>query len=155
MPATRPFRWATAGLLALGVATAGVLTANNPGGPASVPIAVAVTAAPTTSNQTFTIGDSDAGPGLYPGAVLPRTVRVSNPNAFDITVTSITTTIGTPQSAGCPSTAVSVDPFTTAFKVPDKKSVDVTLAARMSATATNACKNTTFPVTYTAKAVKS
>lgn len=133
---------------------------------ATVAVAVASAAQPASSppaaaGKDFTVTDIGAAAGLYPGGTAPRKVRISNPNAQDITVTTLTATVGTPVRAGtttmsgCPASAVTVAPLATSVKVPGKGTADTTLTVRLAPAATDFCKNNTFPLTYSGKATQS
>lgn len=153
-----PFRSATArrllvvAVLATSSVTVAAASAAQPA--ASTP--------PASGGKNFTVADV---PGtafaLHPGGAGPRKIRISNPNAQDITVTTLTAAVGTPVSAvtgkvsGCPATAVTVTPLATAVKVPGRGSTDTSLTVGMTPGAPDTCKNNTFPLTYSGKATQS
>ncbi|MFD9704152.1 hypothetical protein [Lentzea sp. NPDC059081] len=103
--------------------------------------------------KAFTIADVGAATGLVPGGTVTRKVRVTNPNNQDIKVTRLDTTVGRP-SPNCPANAVTVEAVTTPVLIAKNAYADVPLTVRMTATAPNACKNLTFPLTYSGTAIK-
>ena len=103
--------------------------------------------------KAFTIADVGTATGLVPGGTVTRKVRVTNPNSQDIKVTSLTTSVGRPSTA-CPANAVTVAPLSVPFVVAKNASADVPLTVRMAASAPNACRNLTFPLTYSGTAIK-
>ncbi|KJK33592.1 hypothetical protein UK23_45480 [Lentzea aerocolonigenes] len=103
--------------------------------------------------KAFTIADAGTATGLVPGGTVTRKVRVTNPNNQDIKVTGLTTSVGRP-STSCPANAVTVDPLSIPFVIAKNASADVSLTVRMAASAPNACRNLTFPLTYSGTAIK-
>ncbi|MFD5830823.1 hypothetical protein [Lentzea sp. NPDC060358] len=103
--------------------------------------------------KAFTIADVGTATGLVPGGTVTRKVRVTNPNNQDIKVTRLDTSVGRP-SPNCPANAVTVDPLKSPVLVARNSHADVPLAVRMAASAPNACKNLTFPLTYSGTAIK-
>jgi hypothetical protein len=111
---------------------------------------------PTSSpapGKAFTIADAGAATGLVPGGTVTRGVRVTNPNNQDIKLTRLDTAVGRP-SPHCPANAVTVAPLATPVVVAKNASADVPLSVRMAASAPDACKNLTFPLTYSGTAIK-
>ncbi len=104
--------------------------------------------------KAFTIADVGTATGLAPGGAVTRTVRVTNPNNQDISVTRLDTAVGRP-SPHCPANAVTVSPPATPVVVAKNRSAVVPLTVRMAASAPNACKNLTFPLTYSGTAIRS
>lgn len=98
-----------------------------------------------TARKVFTI--SGRVSGLYPGADLPLVLTITNPNASPITVTSITTNVEA-LSAGCDSTELTVPTFSGSLAVPAKHAASLTVLARMSAAAPNACQGAHFLFAY-------
>ena len=125
---------------------------------ALIVIATLLVLSPTSSAadnpaKAFTIADVGTATGLVPGGTVTRKVRVTNPNNQDIKVTALTTSVGRP-STSCPANAVTVDPLTVPFVIAKNASADVSLTVRMAASAPNACRNLTFPLTYSGTAIK-
>lgn len=85
--------------------------------------------------------------GLYPGASVPLELMITNPEPYDIVVTSITTTVGTP-SAGCPGSLLTVTAFAGNQTVPAHASRHVTVTVSLAHAATNACQGVTFAFHY-------
>lgn len=103
--------------------------------------------------KAFTIADVGAATGLVPGGTVIRKVRVANPNNVDIKVTRLDTSVGRP-SPSCPANAVTVDSLASPVLVAKNAHADVPLTVRMAASAPNACRNLTFPLTYSGTAIK-
>ncbi|KOV82042.1 hypothetical protein [Nocardia sp. NRRL S-836] len=103
--------------------------------------------------KAFTIADVGAATGLVPGGTVTRKVRVTNPTNVDILVTRLDAAVGRPSSR-CPATAVTVTAPATPVLVAKNGSADVPLTVRMAASAPDACKNLTFPLTYSGTATK-
>lgn len=110
-------------------------------------------AADNNPAKAFTIADVGTATGLVPGGTVTRKVRVTNPNNQDIKVTALDTSVGRP-STSCPANAVTVDPLLVPFVIAKNASADVPLTVRMVASAPNACRNLTFPLTYSGTAIK-
>lgn len=104
--------------------------------------------------KAFTIADAGTATGLVPGGTVTRKVRVANPNNVDILVTRLDTAVGRP-SPSCPANAVTVAPLAAPIVIAKNGYADVPLTVRMTAAAPNACKNLTFPLTYSGTAIKS
>lgn len=109
------------------------------------------TAVPPGLAARFSINGSVNG--LYPGASLPLVLKVSNPLAFAIDVTSITTAVGTP-NAGCAGTNLLVTPFAGDLPVPAKGTATATVSATLNHSTPDACQGVVFPLTYSGTAVK-
>ena len=112
-----------------------------------------VSSAADNPAKAFTIADVGTATGLVPGGTVTRTVRVTNPNNQAIKVTRLDTAVGRP-SPHCPANAVTVNAPATPFLVAKNSHADVPLTVRMAASAPNACKNLTFPLTYSGTAIK-
>ena len=89
--------------------------------------------------------------GLYPGLTAPLVLTLSNPGQTQITVTSVTTSVGD-ASASCPAADVSVSAFSGRLVVPAHGSAALTVSATMAHTAPDACQGAVFPFTYTGQA---
>jgi hypothetical protein len=118
------------------------------------------TGVPATPHR-FGIADTPGrGTALYPGASQPRWVRLTNPNNFDILVTALTATAGPPTDArgrtvrACPAHDLTVAPLRAAVRVRAGSHADTALTAHLAPTAPDACKNLTFPLTYSGTATK-
>ncbi|MDT7785901.1 MAG: hypothetical protein QOF58_4320 [Pseudonocardiales bacterium] len=125
---------------------------------ALIVLAVLLVLAPMSSAadnpaKAFTIADVGTATGLVPGGTVTRKIRVTNPNNQAILVTSLTTSVGRP-STSCPANAVTVAPPAVPFVIAKNASADVPLTVRMVASAPNACRNLTFPLTYSGTAIK-
>ncbi|MFD4673208.1 hypothetical protein ACFWNN_26035 [Lentzea sp. NPDC058450] len=103
--------------------------------------------------KAFTIADAGTATGLVPGGTVTRAVRVTNPDNQAIKVTRLDTAVGRP-SPQCPAGAVTADPLAAPVVVAKNAHADVALTVRMAASAPNACKNLTFPLTYSGTAIK-
>ncbi|SFR19811.1 hypothetical protein SAMN04488564_10526 [Lentzea waywayandensis] len=112
-----------------------------------------VPSAADSPGKAFTIADTGAATGLVPGGTVTRGVRVTNPGNQDIKVTRLAGSAGRP-SPDCPANAVTVDAFVTPVLVARNSHADVPLTVRMATSAPNACKNLTFPLTYSGTAIK-
>ncbi|MDX8035547.1 hypothetical protein SK803_35525 [Lentzea sp. BCCO 10_0856] len=112
-----------------------------------------VSSAADSPAKAFTIADAGVATGLVPGGTVTRKVRVTNPNNQDIKVTRLDTSVGRP-SPNCPANAVTVDALAAPVLVARNSSADVFLTVRMARSAPDACKNLTFPLTYSGTAIK-
>lgn len=92
--------------------------------------------------------------GLYPGASLPLVLTITNPAAFPIVVTSVSTSVGSPAATGCASTNLTVTQFSGRLSVPARSAATLTLTATLSHAAPDACQGAVFPLTYSGTAVK-
>jgi hypothetical protein len=110
-------------------------------------------AADNSPGKAFTIADVGTVTGLVPGGTVTRKVRVTNPGNVDIKVTRLDTSAGRP-SPSCPANTVTVDALAAPVVVAKNAYADVPLTVRMAASAPNACKNLTFPLTYSGTAIK-
>jgi hypothetical protein len=110
-------------------------------------------AADNSPGKAFTIADVGIATGLVPGGTVIRKVRVTNPGNVDIKVTRLDTSVGRP-SPSCPANTVTVDPLAAPVLVAKNAYADVPLTVRMTASAPNACRNLTFPLTYSGTAIK-
>jgi len=113
-----------------------------------------VSNAADSPGKAFTIADVGAAAGLAPGGTVTREVRVTNPNNQGIKVTRLDTSVGRP-SPHCPANAVTVAPLAAPVLIARNSHADVRLTVRMAASAPDACKNLTFPLTYSGTAIKS
>ena len=112
-----------------------------------------VSSAADNPAKAFTIADAGAATGLVPGGTVTRAVRVTNPNNQDIKVTRLDTSVGRP-SPHCPAKTVTVDALKAPVLVAKNGYADVPLTVRMALSAPDACKNLTFPLTYSGTAIK-
>ena len=103
-------------------------------------------------HKDFTMSASVTG--LYPGAVEPLPVLVTNPNNFAIAVTINPITISDANDS-CTSANIRVAAPSEPVTVPGNGSTTVTLTVRMRNSSPNACKNATFALTYSGTAVKA
>lgn len=128
-----------AGMLASGVAFA-AWTADGTGtGQARATVAEALTASPATASAH-----------LFPGGTGEVKLTISNPNDYDVNVTSITNGTGaiTADKAGCTVTGVTFAGATGNWLVDANGSLEVTLAnaASMSNDSDNACQGAVFTI---------
>jgi hypothetical protein len=142
---------------AVGIAAAVLLAVQH-----GVPIRAAAqgNGVPATPHQFGIVDTPGHSTALYPGASQPRWVRLTNPNNFDILVTALTATAGTPTDArgrtvrDCPALDLTVAPLSAAVRVRANSYADTALTARLAPTAPDACKNLNFPLTYSGTATK-
>lgn len=132
--------------------------AGNPGGFTVIGVGAAVvspspsTRVPPGQSDRFTISGSVTG--LYPGATLPLVLTISNQEAFPISVTSVSTSVGSP-SAGCAASNLTVTQFAGSLTVPAKGTATLTLMASLSHDTPDACQGVVFPLQYSGMAVKA
>jgi hypothetical protein len=105
----------------------------------------------TYKNKDFTMSGSVAG--LYPGAVKPLPVTLTNESNFPIRVTVAPVTVED-ANTGCTADNIRVTVPAGATEVPKNGTATVALTVRMRNSPPNACKNATFPLTYTGTATK-
>jgi hypothetical protein len=91
--------------------------------------------------------------GLYPGAQRPLILTVSNPNNFDIKITSLTVNVGN-AAPGCNAANLQVSEFSGSVIVPKDGTTTTTLQATMARGAGDSCQGATFPLSYGGTAVK-
>jgi hypothetical protein len=108
--------------------------------------------APALSSTSFTI--SGKAGGLYPGAVLPLRLTVTNKLTVPIVVTSLTTTVGA-ASTSCGASNLTVTPFSGQLSVPAKGKAKTTVQVSMAHSAPNACQGAVFPLHYSGQAVRA
>lgn len=94
---------------------------------------------------TFTISGGVAG--LYPGAIRPYVITVSNPNAYPITVITLSASVTSPK-AGCAASNLTVTKFLGHLPLAAKHSVHMTLTAKMAHAAPDPCQGVTFHLHY-------
>lgn len=103
----------------------------------------------TKSRPPFSIAGGVTG--LYPGLTAPMVLTVSNPGQTQITVTSVTTSVGD-ASASCLAGDVSVSAFSGRLVVPAHGSATLSVSATMAHSAPDGCQGAVFPFTYTGQA---
>lgn len=106
--------------------------------------------ADTVRRNEFTIGGNVSG--LYPGKTAPLVLRITNPNGYAITVTSVSTQVTSLQS-GCGSTNVAVSNFSGHLYLPANGTTHVTVLAHMAHSAPDACQGAHFLLTYSGTGV--
>lgn len=118
-------------------------------------------AANTGGSKQFGIADVPGrATALVPGATGTRWIRLSNAENFPILVQTVATKVGGPVDAlgrpvpACPASTVKVDALAAPVTVAANGTADVALTTHMLAGAPDACRNLTFPLTYTGTAVK-
>jgi len=101
-----------------------------------------------------------SAPTLYPGLLRSLPVSYSNPNNFDIFVTSYRVSVSVPssQTSTCPASNLQVPAGTVTLSprltAPKKGSVATTIPIRLSANAPDGCQSASFSITVNASAVK-
>ena len=141
--------------MALGRATgpsSGLIGVNAGAAYATAGPEVGSTAGPadTVRRNEFTIGGNVSG--LYPGKTAPLVLRITNPNGYAITVTSVSTQVTSLQS-GCGSTNVAVSNFSGHLYLPANGTTHVTVLAHMAHSAPDACQGAHFLLTYSGTGV--
>ncbi len=114
------------------------------------------------ANQDFQLTDGGGVSGLFPGAVKPLRLSVTNPYNFDIKVTALTVTLtakGSTGKAGCANTTQNLQPGTytgPSFVVPDHRTVaaPADIPITMPKTAAAACQGAAFALSYGGTATK-
>ena len=97
---------------------------------------------------------------LYPGLTRSLPVTFTNPNSFDILVTSYRVSVAAPASKAttCPASNLQVPSGTVNLNprlaAPKQGSVATTVPIKLSADAPDACQQVTFSITVNASAVK-
>ena len=84
---------------------------------------------------------------LYPGESTRLVLTVTDPFAFPITVTSLTTTVGN-ASAPCVAANLHVGGFSGALRVAAGRSRTVGVQVTLRRSTPDACQGRTFPLTY-------
>jgi hypothetical protein len=92
--------------------------------------------------------------GLYPGAVLPLTLTVTNSRSFPIDVTSISAAVGAP-GGGCAASNLMVTSFSGQLLVPGQGTRHAVLHVTLRHAAPNPCQGVVFPLSYSGTAVKA
>lgn len=100
--------------------------------------------------KDFTIAGNVTG--LYPGAVRPLVLTLTNPNNFPIQVASFAATVA--GVTGCAASNVRVDALAPGVVIPANGSTTATVQVRMADSPPNACQHATFGLTYSGTAVK-
>ena len=97
--------------------------------------------------------------GLYPRAVRPLRIKVTNPYSFSIKLPKITAKMSkTTNRAGCTGSAANIVVTTRGMRplvIPRKASRYATISVTMPPTVANACQGATFKIAFTARAVKA
>jgi hypothetical protein len=115
--------------------------------------------ASTAAMATVTVAATAGTPStpLYPGGTGDVTLRVTNPNAYTVTLISVTAATGSiSASNSCAPTGVTFTAqtgLTISIAASGTTQVDLPAAASMSAAAANSCQGATFsiPVTVTVR----
>lgn len=116
-------------------------------------LALVAAAMPTASRggERFAISGSVAQ--LYPGARIPLTLRVRNPNDRRIRVTSLTVEVED-ASQTCNASNLHVSRYRWPFRVRSGDTRTIELWATLSDAAPRACRGARFPLTYSGQAVR-
>ena len=92
--------------------------------------------------------------GLYPGVQnTPLVLTVFNPNNFDITVQSLTVSVGD-AGPGCPGSQITATNFSGSLNVPSGGTAIKSLPITMVANAPQECETADWLLTYRGSAVK-
>lgn len=98
--------------------------------------------------------------GLYPGATKTLTLAAGNLNNFTVRLYQLTADVGTPVTTGgttpkveCLGSVLVVTPQALPVNIPQSGG-SVTASVHMLPTATNDCRNATFPIRFTGKVDK-
>jgi hypothetical protein len=94
---------------------------------------------------SFTIAGHVAG--LFPGHTKRLVLTVTNPQAFAIVVTSMTTTVKV-ASVGCKASNLSISAFSGHLEVPAFGSAHTSVVASLAESAPNACAGSAFRLFY-------
>jgi hypothetical protein len=113
-------------------------------------VAAAMPAA-NRSGETFTIRGS--AEQLYPGARVPLTLHVRNPNARLIKVLSLTIEVED-ASRSCAASNLRVSRYRWPFRVRGRGTRTIELWATLAESAPLACRGARFPLTYSGHAVR-
>jgi len=92
--------------------------------------------------------------GLYPGQIASLQLTISNPKPFEISVTSITTAVGS-ATRTCPAAYLSVGAFSGHLRVGANGKATTTVTATLEHSAPDACQGAMFPLAYTGNAVRA
>jgi hypothetical protein len=94
---------------------------------------------------------------IYPTGSFPATVKVTNPNPYAVTLSSVDFTGATTTAVGCDASTVDVADLTGLTQVLDANGGDHTFAVTvtMSNDATDECQGATFELAYTAHGASS
>ena len=113
---------------------------------------VGTTGAAAPAPGTFGIsGDID---GLYPGTTRTTELRITNPNAVPIRVTSLAVKVSR-ASAQCGPRTIQTKAQKKDFRVPANGQATAVLRVTLRIGVPNACQGATYPLTYTGSAVQA
>jgi hypothetical protein len=111
-----------------------------------------------TAGSAVTLGvDGNDISGLYPTGTFAATVKVTNPNPYKVTLSSLDFTGATTTAAGCDASTVTVADLTGLSEELGANGGDHTFAVEvsMSNDATDECQGATFELNYTAHGASS
>lgn len=172
--------WGAVGLMAAGASGFGVWTLVSDSGNDKAPVRVLGEsfANPSTSGDTSggsSIGSSKPAPGgnnaggngqdkknvtvtggvtgLYPGATRPLVLTFTNPNSQKVTITQFTVT-ASDVSTNCRGSLVTASGFSP-FSIERNATATETLQVTLASTATNACRDKTWTLTYSGTAAQA
>jgi hypothetical protein len=138
------------------LAPAGSNTGNNGNGAGGNSNCVVPSNGNGNCDKTFGVSVGSTGL-LYPSVVRNLPVTFSNPNSFDIKVTSYRVSVAVPASSatGCPASSLNVPPGTVAVDVPmaKKGTASMSFPVSLGADAPEGCQNVPFSITVNASAV--
>jgi hypothetical protein len=119
---------------------------------------VSLTAAPGGDGYGFGVRAADVD-GLYPGAERRLVLTLTNPYAFDLTVTGLRSSLVTTSRPGCDPVAENLELHDFAGRLPvrvdgrDSREVGF-VPMRMPNTVVDACQQATFTIAVTADAAR-
>lgn len=147
-----PFSFPSAALLLSVIGLLG-LTAGSVAGGSDVIRLSGVGGAGVQPSAHRPVGFSITGSvdGLYPGATILMSLRVSNGGRHPIVVNEISTSVSSTAPL-CPASDVTVGSFSGALHVPGGKSATVAVPVSMVHSAPDACQGVTFPFSYSGTA---
>jgi len=94
---------------------------------------------------------------IYPTGTFPATVKVTNPNPYNVTISSLDFTSASTTASGCDASTVTVADLTGLSEVLTANGGDHTFAVQvsMSNDATDECQGAEFTLNYTAHGASS
>ena len=102
--------------------------------------------------KDFTMAGSVSG--LFPGDTRALVVTLTNTNNFPLLASGLTATVADP-AGPCTAAAIQVTGPSGSVTIPKNGTAPATYTVRMSNSAPDACKSTTFALTYKGTAVKA
>jgi hypothetical protein len=112
------------------------------------------TAGPARKSRPSSFSISGNVSGLFPGAILPLKLTITDAKRFGIIVDTVSTSVGT-SSTTCSAKNVTVSTFSGHLHVAARHSAQLSVQVEMHHSAPNACQGTRFTFTYTGRGVRS